>query len=385
VELPAGLFVENIDLSTVKLNDLIPAELDKTEFVDRNQDTINELVLKFDRKAVQEALPQGDFVPVWINGLLTDGRSFAGSDTIRTIRPQVTHPAGGEAFYPGQQITITWDSPEGVAVDCVDIFWSADDGTTWQEVAVGVEDSGSHIWVVPGPFTDFGLVEVSIFASCDGTHTHADDPIGVGLSQDNFVIVDQTIPVVMQAIDLTVRNGAGLIEWAIADPYEVRGFHVLRSDREDGEYEQVNSVVVTAVSTPEGMKFVFEDDSIFANRDYYYVLQEDRERGPGFDHGPYQLNWALDNALYQNVPNSFNPRTTITFSIAQDGRTRLAVYNLAGRLVDVIVDDVLRADTHQYTWDGKDVRGSSVASGVYIYRLTAPGGFVASKKMTLVR
>jgi hypothetical protein len=133
------------------------------------------------------------------------------------------------------------------------------------------------------------------------------------------------------------------------------------------------------------MKFVFEDDSIFANRDYYYVLQEDRERGPGFDHGPYQLNWALDNALYQNVPNSFNPRTTITFSIAQDGRTRLAVYNLAGRLVDVIVDDVLRADTHQYTWDGKDVRGSSVASGVYIYRLTAPGGFVASKKMTLVR
>ena len=142
---------------------------------------------------------------------------------------------------------------------------------------------------------------------------------------------------------------------------------------------------VTALSTKDGVKFVFEDDSIFANRDYFYMLQEDREIGKGFDHGPFRLNWALDNALYQNRPNSFNPRTTISFSIAQDGRTRLAVYNLAGRLVDVIVDEVLRADTHEYTWDGKDRSGRSVASGVYVYRLTAPGGFAAAKKMTLVR
>jgi YVTN family beta-propeller protein len=385
VELPAGVFVENIDLSTVKLNDLIPPEIDKSEFIDRNQDSINELSLKFDRKAVQEALPQGDYVPVWINGLMNDGRSFAGDDTIRTIRPQVTHPAGNEAFYPGQNIMVTWASPEGVDVACVDLFWSPDDGATWMEVAVGIEDAGAYGWTVPDLYTDLALMEVTIYDSCDGTHQHGDDVIGVGLSQDTFFIMDQAVPVVMQSMDLGIHDGAGRLEWSVADPQSVEGFHVFRSDSENGEYARVSDLPVTAVSTKDGVKFVFEDDSIFANRDYFYMLQEDRQVGKGFDHGPFRLNWALDNALYQNRPNSFNPRTTISFSIAKDGRTRLAVYNLAGRLVDVIVDEVLRADTHEYTWDGKDRSGRSVASGVYVYRLQAPDGFVAAKKMTLVR
>jgi hypothetical protein len=233
-------------------------------------------------------------------------------------------------------------------------------------------------------YTDLALVEISIYDRCDGSHTH-DTAIGVGMSQDNFYIMNQAVPVVMQDVQLGVRDGAGHLEWRIADPQAVDGFHVLRSNEADGTYERVSDVVVTAMSTPEGLKFVFEDDSIFANRDYFYVLQEDRAFGGGFDHGPYKLNWALENALFQNRPNSFNPRTTIKFSIAQDGRTRLAVYNLAGRLVDVIVDENLRADTHEYTWDGTDRTGSSVASGVYVYRLSAPGGFVAAKKMTLVR
>jgi hypothetical protein len=316
---------------------------------------------------------------------MTDGRSFAGEDTIRTIRPQVLHPAGSEAFYPGQDIMITWASPEGIDVDCVDIFWSADDGVTWSEIVTGAPDTGAFPWTVGDVYTDRALVEISIYDQCDGSHTSHDAPIGVGISQDNFFIMDQAVPVVMQDVQLGVRDGAGRLEWSIADPMAVDGFHVLRANEADGVYERVSDVAVTAVSTPEGMKFVFEDDSIFANRDYFYVLQEDHAFGGGFDHGPYKLNWALANALFQNRPNSFNPRTTIKFSIAQDGRTRLAVYNLAGRLVDVIVDEMLRADTHEYTWDGTDRQGRSVASGVYVYRLSAPGGFVAAKKMTLVR
>jgi hypothetical protein len=181
-----------------------------------------------------------------------------------------------------------------------------------------------------------------------------------------------------------VRDGSGFIEWRVADAAAIEGFHVLRADREGGEYEQVDSELVTARATPDGMKFVFEDQEIFANRDYFYILQEDRLRGAGFDHGPYKLNRALQNALFQNTPNTFNPRTTISFSISQDGPTRLVVYNLAGRLVDGLVDEVLRADTCDFIWEGKDERGRGVASGVYLYHLTAPG-FSAAKKMTLVR
>jgi hypothetical protein len=130
--------------------------------------------------------------------------------------------------------------------------------------------------------------------------------------------------------------------------------------------------------------FAFTDEEILGNRDYFYMLEESRADGQGFQHGPYRLSWQLRNALHQNTPNTFNPRTTISFSIAQDGPTRLVVYNLAGRLVDVLVDEHLSANTYDVIWEGKDEQGRSVSSGVYLYYLTAPG-FSAAKKMTLVR
>jgi hypothetical protein len=86
----------------------------------------------------------------------------------------------------------------------------------------------------------------------------------------------------------------------------------------------------------------------------------------------------------QNVPNSFNPKTTISFSTARDGRVRLAVYSLAGRLVDVLVDEHMQANTYDVVWEGRDRHGRRVASGVYLYQLTAPG-FSAARKMTLVK
>ena len=142
--------------------------------------------------------------------------------------------------------------------------------------------------------------------------------------------------------------------------------------------------MVVAITGPDGPSFAYTDDGILGNRDYFYRLEEARSGGGGFQHGPYRLNWKLRNELQQNTPNTFNPRTTISFSIAKDGPTRLAVYNLAGRLVDVLVSEYLTANTYDLVWEGKDQRGRSVASGVYLYQLTAPG-FTASKKMTLVR
>ena len=88
--------------------------------------------------------------------------------------------------------------------------------------------------------------------------------------------------------------------------------------------------------------------------------------------------------LYQNYPNPFNPQTTIVFKLPDEENVYLAVYDLNGRLVKVLVDDVLSAGVHSVVWDGKDMYGNEVTSGVYIYKIVA-GNFVAFKKMLLVR
>ncbi len=75
-------------------------------------------------------------------------------------------------------------------------------------------------------------------------------------------------------------------------------------------------------------------------------------------------------SLAQNHPNPFNPTTTIRFSVPDAGRVRLAVYNVAGQLVRTLIDEWLSVGEHAAIWDGRDELGRSVASGVYLYRLT---------------
>jgi hypothetical protein len=77
--------------------------------------------------------------------------------------------------------------------------------------------------------------------------------------------------------------------------------------------------------------------------------------------------------LRQNVPNPFNPSTTIYFDLSAPGPTTLTVYAVDGRRVAVLVDEPLDAGPHVRRWDGKDARGKPAASGVYFCRLQALG------------
>ncbi|MEK9137064.1 MAG: T9SS type A sorting domain-containing protein, partial [Bacteroidota bacterium] len=86
-------------------------------------------------------------------------------------------------------------------------------------------------------------------------------------------------------------------------------------------------------------------------------------------------------SLSQNYPNPFNPITKIQFTIPVGtyGRTSLRVYDILGREVATLVNEELRAGNHDATFDA-----SSLASGVYFYRLTS-GSFSATRKLLLLK
>ncbi|MCD4689997.1 T9SS type A sorting domain-containing protein [bacterium] len=88
--------------------------------------------------------------------------------------------------------------------------------------------------------------------------------------------------------------------------------------------------------------------------------------------------------LQQNYPNPFNPRTRIAFALGQSERARIEIYDVAGRLVSVLLDETLEAGEHSVEWNGTDSTGSGVASGTYFVRMLT-GGSVAEKKMVLMR
>jgi hypothetical protein len=92
----------------------------------------------------------------------------------------------------------------------------------------------------------------------------------------------------------------------------------------------------------------------------------------------------LDYTLFDNFPNPFNPTTIIRYSLKENIKTKLVIYNMLGQSVKVLADDYQKAGTHKIEWDSKDNNGNKVASGIYFYRLTA-GSFVQTKKMVLIQ
>ena len=87
--------------------------------------------------------------------------------------------------------------------------------------------------------------------------------------------------------------------------------------------------------------------------------------------------------LDQNYPNPFNPETNISFGLPEAGEARLVVYNILGRKVRTLLDEYYPAGTHTVTWDATDDYGSTVASGVYFYRLETEATTLSHKMMLL--
>ena len=83
--------------------------------------------------------------------------------------------------------------------------------------------------------------------------------------------------------------------------------------------------------------------------------------------------------LKQNYPNPFNPETEITYSIAKSGPVKMTVFDVAGKLVSLLVDDVRQKGVYSIKFNG-----SNFASGIYFYRLESPG-FVKTRKMVLIK
>ncbi len=95
--------------------------------------------------------------------------------------------------------------------------------------------------------------------------------------------------------------------------------------------------------------------------------------------GSNELAFPLDFRLRDNYPNPFNPSTKIRFEVPALKFVSLKIFDVFGREVATLVDEMRAPGTHEVTWDA-----SALASGMYFYRLSA-GAFVQTKKMMLIK
>jgi len=118
--------------------------------------------------------------------------------------------------------------------------------------------------------------------------------------------------------------------------------------------------------------------------DYYKAVELAHElQGVGVKENLFN-SLPGDFKLYQNYPNPFNPSTDIRFTIPELAKVRLKVYDILGRLVAKLLDDVKSAGTYDILWDGKNMHDQKLASGIYFYRLETDN-FNQTKKLVLLK
>ncbi len=138
--------------------------------------------------------------------------------------------------------------------------------------------------------------------------------------------------------------------------------------------------------------FVSRDGSYGVHNAKYAIglLQKSMDILTGVETVSYDLPETY--TLTQNFPNPFNPTTEIQFSVPRESKLQLIIFDILGRKVKTLVDNVLPAGNYKASWDALDDNGQRVASGVYLYRIVAQsasgrGGeqFVMTKKMILLK
>jgi hypothetical protein len=194
-------------------------------------------------------------------------------------------------------------------------------------------------------------------------------------------IFDIEIGTLLQSYSARERDAEIVVTWSMAAALDNIGFDILREVGDVGRF--------TAISAPaiarDGSEFRFTDRDIEPGVSYRYRvdLVESGERRTLFVTEPVTPS-APPVTLYQNIPNPFNPSTTIRYHLTEATHVTLAIYDSGGREIARLVDADEPKGMRTCTWNGCDDDGITVSSGVYFYRLTA-GKTTISKKLILLR
>jgi hypothetical protein len=179
---------------------------------------------------------------------------------------------------------------------------------------------------------------------------------------------DALVPVAVEGLQAERTPDGVRLAWTAREAAGGDVFRVDRADLDDAAEHFAGVGTVDAV--PGTADYSFVDATAHGERGYAYRLMLVSD-GIAIPTQEVHVPGARRFALHPNVPNPFNPSTRLAFEIDRTAWTRLAVFDVRGRLVRVLVDGPRAAGPHAVVWDGTDHDRRRLASGVYLARLTS--------------
>jgi hypothetical protein len=199
---------------------------------------------------------------------------------------------------------------------------------------------------------------------------------------------DQSLPVQMSGMEGESTVEGIRLTWETSSEVNNAGFHVWRSNAEDGEYERITtSLIAGQGNSSAGAVYHFTDGNYEGNATYYYRIEQVDASGGSEMFGAIKVTALFiptEYALSQNYPNPFNPSTTFTYDVPEVSEVTIKVYNLLGKEVRTLYSKQQMPGRYTQTWDGTDNTGRNLASGSYFLVLAA-GEITRIHKILLLR
>ncbi len=230
--------------------------------------------------------------------------------------------------------------------------------------------------------------------------------------RDTIILSDATdevsLPVELAFFDAKSQDGRMILEWRteselnnlawVIEKKEISPFELeavtsgdLSIDEATGEFTLVADLRGQGTKS-SATDYKYVDDDVKAGVSYAYRLADISLSGARTYHEPVIQTVELPKhfALRQNFPNPFNPSTTIRYELPVQAKVTIRIYNILGQEVFTLVDKTMEAGFHETLWKGQNTVNHAVASGVYIYRITAQAvngkeRFAQTRKMTIVK
>jgi hypothetical protein len=200
-----------------------------------------------------------------------------------------------------------------------------------------------------------------------------------GVSETTTIIVDRGVPIAIRSFEPEYSKEGIMLRWSIADGVTLQGFNIYKSLGEEVGFGRINTSLISADQDNE-----YVDMDVSPATTYWYRLGAVAVDGEWMSPTVSITVPVLSLTLYQNTPNPFNPTTTISFSLPDRSKATLCIYDVEGRRIRTLVDEVMKEGHQERVWDGRDASGNQVGSGVYFYCLTA-GNRTLTKKMVLLK
>jgi len=248
--------------------------------------------------------------------------------------------------------------------------------------------------------------DIDLYCRSDGSSTSltlADDtPDGNDVVEDGdqtatqqqYILTDlqgdNPLPVELASFTAQAGDGEVTLHWVTESEMDNMGFHVYRAFSEDGEYERLTAEMIEGAGTATGpLEYAFSDVRLTNGVTYWYKIEDVAFDGTTMMHGPIYVTPRAEEAmevealptefrLAQNVPNPFNPQTTIAYQLPEASEVKLTVCNTTGQIVQVLVDAHKEAGAYTVTWDAR-----GFGSGIYLVRLKT-GTFIRTRKMVKI-